>query len=60
MPKIKLSYEITCKLNDFNPTLHLSLMHLMEEAYKAGYTDGKIDMLEAIGRMTTRANEMEV
>lgn len=61
MPKtITLPYEITCQLSDFNPALHLSLMYLMEEAYKAGYTDGKIDMLEAIGKMTTRVKEMEV
>ena len=60
MPKtIKLPYEITYRLNDFNPTLHLSLMHLMEEAYKAGYTDGKIDMLEAIGKMTTKVKKNE-
>lgn len=56
---IKMSCKLTCDLSDITPNVQVCLIQLMEEAYKAGYTDGKIDMLETIGRMTTRAHIME-
>ena len=60
---IGLNISFVVSQMDSNTITEIKLMQLLNEAYQQGYedgkTDGKIAMLDIIGRMTTKANEME-